>query len=217
MRRLRFGLRGDRPETPKPGSPLFRRSRYRIVASNEISLRACTCEARRHGYVPRVVTAKLTGEAQSVARDLTLRFGRAVRSRGPRARPLAWLSGGETTVRLGTHSGRGGRNQEFALAAAASCKGWPEVAILSAGTDGIDGPTDAAGGCVSGLTWEEARRREIDIPKALTEHNAYPALARLGALVMTGPTGTNVMDLQVLLSRPLRSQQSVRESRSRVP
>ncbi len=112
-------------------------------------------------------------------------------------RPRALLAGGETTVQLGPRPGRGGRNQEFALAAARRIDGRAGSLVLSMGTDGIDGPTDAAGGWVDGATVARARRKGVDLTSALRDHASYDALARLGTLVRTGPTGTNVMDLHV--------------------
>ncbi|MGC2289635.1 MAG: DUF4147 domain-containing protein [Thermoplasmata archaeon] len=197
---LRAGASGRLSETPKPTDPIFRRTSFHLVATNRLALKACGAEARRRGYVVRTVSSTVTGDTQRVARDLTRRFGRGVRPNGPRERAMAWLSGGETTVILGSHHGRGGRNQEFALTAAQVCDHWASVAVLSAGTDGIDGPTDAAGGLVTGVSASLARRRGVDLFQALQRHAAYPALYRMGALLRTGPTGTNVMDLHIFLA-----------------
>jgi glycerate-2-kinase len=110
------------------------------------------------------------------------------------------LGGGETTVTLGTRPGRGGRNQEFALVGATVLDGASDLLLLSMGTDGIDGPTDAAGGWADGTTAGRARRKGVDLTAALERHDAYPALHELGTLIITGPTGTNVMDLHVGLA-----------------
>ncbi len=139
----------------------------------------------------------MVGETQPVARRFAsdlLRYSVGA--------PFALLSGGETTVTLGPSAGRGGRNQEFALAVSLPIAGRPGVLVLSAGTDGVDGPTDAAGGWVDGSTAARASARGLDISGALERHASYEALDRLGTLLRTGPTGTNVMDLHIGLSRP---------------
>jgi glycerate-2-kinase len=110
---------------------------------------------------------------------------------------MAIVAGGETTVTLGTETGRGGRNQEFALAAAEVLRGIPDITLLAAGTDGHDGNSDAAGGVVDGTTWE----RISDPASFLDRHDSSTALAQAGALLQTGPTGTNVMDLAIALRR----------------
>ena len=115
-------------------------------------------------------------------------------------RPLCIVSGGETTVTLGTEYGRGGRNLEFALSAAKqlfSCD--KEIVLLSCGTDGIDGTSDAAGAIVDAHSWNDAVSRGFNPQEALERHDAHPLLERMGALVRTGPTGTNVMDMQIAI------------------
>ncbi len=196
---LERGARGELEETPKPWDPRFRGAIYEVVASNRRALDAAAREACRLGYRARVLSSRVVGESQPVARAFARRLVRSAPS--SRGRPVALLSGGETTVALAPRSGRGGRNQEFALAAARVLAGHAAL-VLSLGTDGIDGPTDAAGGWTDGTTLERARRRRVDVPGALRRHFAYDALARLGGLVVTGPTGTNVMDLHVGLVRP---------------
>jgi glycerate 2-kinase len=215
---LEAGRAGRVRETPKPADPRFRGSTWQLVATNRIALEGCAAEARSRGYRTRITSSDLTGETQPVARDQVRKFGRYARPRIARPRPpLAFLSGGETTVRLGSNPGRGGRNQEFALAAAQVCDGWSSVAVLSAGTDGIDGPTDAAGGLVTGETAARARRQGIRLAQVLARHDAYPALQKLGALVVTGPTGTNVMDLHLLLAGKLPSRPDGRTPSRRGP
>jgi glycerate 2-kinase len=199
VRHLAAGARGARPETPKPSEPLFRSSPFVLVATNRVALEGAAEEARRRAYATRILSHRVVGETQPVARAFARRL---VRERPrPGAKPVALLSGGETTVTLGPHPGRGGRNQEFALAAAPVLAG-TDALVLSAGTDGIDGPTDAAGGWTDGGTPGVARRRGVDVEAALQRHAAYDALDRLGSLLRTGSTGTNVMDLHVGLARP---------------
>jgi glycerate 2-kinase len=196
LRHLREGARGRVPETPKPGDRRFRSAPFVLVGSNRLALRAAALEASRRGYRTDVVDRPVTGETRPAAE----RFARRLTSSRARG-PYALLAGGETTVTLSARPGRGGRNQEFVLAAAQVLAGTPTL-ILSAGTDGVDGPTDAAGGWIDGSTCERAVRLGVDIPRALVGHDAYPALERLGSLLKTGPTGTNVMDLHVGLVGP---------------
>ncbi len=191
LRHLEEGARGRISETPKPGDPRFRSAPFVLVGSNRHAVQAAARKAREIGYPTQVVARAITGDTRPAAE----RFARRLVSAGS-ARPRALLAGGETTVRLGPRPGRGGRNQEFALASARILAGRP-AAVLSAGTDGIDGPTDAAGAWVDGMTQGEAERRGIDLSRALARHDAYAALDGLGQLVRTGPTGTNVMDLHV--------------------
>jgi glycerate 2-kinase len=210
IRLLVAGARGDRPETPKPGDPRFRRTPFRLAATNRTALGAAAREARRRGFRTNLLSSRVTGETAPVARVFARRLRRAAAERPNR--PVALLSGGETTVTLGRHPGRGGRNQEFALAAASELAG-ENALVLSVGTDGIDGPTDAAGGWTDGQSTALARRRGVDLEAALRRHAAYDALARLGGLVRTGPTGTNVMDLHLGLSRPRISPGTAGSSR----
>ena len=199
VRHLEAGARGAVPETPKPRDRLFRTAVFVLAATNRTALAAAAAEAARRGYVPHLLSSRVTGETQPVARAFARRVARVAGARaGP---PTALLSGGETTVTLGPRPGRGGRNQEFALAAAAELAG-RDALVLSVGTDGIDGPTDAAGGWTDGRSLATARRRSVSVETALRRHSAYDALLGLGSLLRTGPTGTNVMDLHVGLARP---------------
>jgi glycerate 2-kinase len=197
---LEDGRSGRHPETPKPGDPRLDGAPFVFGATNALALRGASDEARRRGYATVVLSGHVTGETRPVAE----RFARAlVRAGAVARRRSARLSGGETTVTLGPRPGRGGRNQEFAVAAAPILAGHPRSLILSIGTDGIDGPTDAAGGWVDDASAARAGRRGVDLRAALAHHAAYDALRRLGSLVRTGPTGTNVMDVHVgLVARP---------------
>ena len=190
---LRKGARGEIAETPKPGDPLFQNV-YNIVAgSNALALAAAAREAHSLGYRPRILSNIVSGEARDVARthiDILRKVGR---------RPACLLAGGETTVTV-KGKGHGGRNQELALAAAIAMEGLPDVLALCAGTDGTDGPTDAAGALATGKSITRARRLGLDPSKFLDDNNSYPFFSALGDLVKTGPTGTNVMDIEVLLA-----------------
>jgi hydroxypyruvate reductase len=195
VERFRRGAAGDLPETPKPGDDAFRRSVVRIVGSNRTALTAAADAARANGYEPRVLTSSLRGEAREVANVLVAIAEGVANS----DRPCGLICGGETTVTLGSNPGTGGRNQELALAAALEIDGRDDIVVLSVGTDGTDGPTDAAGGIVDGESVRRAREAELDVRDALRRHDAYPLLAEIDDLVVTGPTGTNVMDVVIVL------------------
>ncbi|MDW8328194.1 MAG: glycerate kinase [Anaerolineales bacterium] len=195
---LQAGLAGTLPETPKPGDPLFERVTNVLVGSNRQAAQAALREAERLGYRPLLLGTFIEGEAREVGR-VTAALAKSVRVHGdPLSPPACLVWGGETTVTV-RGSGRGGRNQELALAAALALDGVPGVALMAFGTDGTDGPTDAAGGLVDGGTAARARALGLDLWQALADNNSYPALDALGALVKTGPTGTNVNDLLILL------------------
>ena len=190
---LRKGARGEIAETPKPRDPLFQNV-YNIVAgSNELALAAAARQAHSLGYRPRILSNIVSGEARDVARthiDILRKVGK---------RPACLLAGGETTVTV-KGKGQGGRNQELALAAAIAMEGLPDVLALCAGTDGTDGQTDAAGALATGKSITRARRLGLDPLKFLDDNNSYSFFSALGDLVKTGPTGTNVMDIEVLLA-----------------
>jgi len=198
--RLLAGARGEIPETPKAGDPLFAGAVHHLAGTNRVAVAAAARQARRLGYRPLVLSTSVTGEAREVAAVLAAVVREARQSGQPARPPCCLLSGGEPTVTL-RGQGKGGRNQELALAAALSLEGIEEVALLSAGTDGNDGPTDAAGAACDGTTVARARALGLDPQKHLRENDAYPFFAALGDLVMTGPTRTNVMDLHVALVR----------------
>jgi len=191
---LERGVAGVIAETPKETSPIFRDSHYRIVASNRISIDAAARAARERGCTVEILTTEMQGHTHEAAR----RFAAALRQAASTSSdaPIVILAGGETTLPVhGT--GLGGRNQEFALVAALELQGLEGVSILSAGTDGTDGPTDAAGACVDGSTVARASARGLDANDFLRRQDSYPFLDALGDLHRTGPTGTNVMDLAI--------------------
>jgi glycerate 2-kinase len=193
---------GETPETPKPGDQAFARVTFELIASNRLALEAAAKRAAELGLAPRVVETPLAGEAStagaSVAASLLnncVRLSIPQPSRSPAC--LIW--GGETTVTLGENpTGLGGRSQELALAAARRLEGASNgIALLAAGTDGRDGPTDAAGAVVDGATWKRIQTRGRDPARDLAAHDAYPALDAVGALLRPGLTGTNVMDIVI--------------------
>ena len=186
---LEGGAAGRIAETPKEASALLRSSPYRIVASNRISIEAAAHAARAAGFRVEILTTEMQGHTHEAAR----RFAAALRQA---TAPTVVLAGGETTLAV-EGNGRGGRNQEFAVVAALELQGLDNVAMLSAGSDGSDGPTDAAGAFVDGSTVARARARGLDPQDFLRRHDSYPLLDALGDLHRTGPTGTNVMDLAI--------------------
>lgn len=203
----KYGLRGKVPasvrerleraetETPKAGERLFAKVENQIVGSNQKSLEAALAAAKSLGYRSLILASTIEGETRDVAR-MHAAIARQIRDYGqPLKSPACVISGGETTVTI-RGSGKGGRNQEFALAAALDIAGLDRVLVLSAGTDGTDGPTDAAGALADGAT---VTRASTDGRQALAENASYAYFAELGDLVMTGPTGTNVMDLHLVL------------------
>ncbi len=196
---LQMGVQGNIPETPKPGDSIFKRSGYTLVGSNAISVNAVMKAADNYGYHVQLYSDQLCGEAREQAEKLVLYVQQKI-AQGIR-RPLAIISGGETTVTL-QGNGRGGRNQEMALAFAIAAKKYhlPDCwTFLSGGTDGRDGPTDAAGGIVDPNSVNRMIAANAD-PEQLLENNDSNAALQLSKdLLVTGATGTNVADLQVLL------------------
>jgi glycerate 2-kinase len=190
---LEQGRRGQHAETPKPGAALFRRNHHEIIGNNESALAALTSTARSAG-LRTVLFPAFMGEARVAGAQMGS-FARSVLARqGSKSKPCCLIAGGETTVTV-KGRGRGGRAQEFAVAAAQAIAGRPNVWMAALGTDGTDGPTDVAGALVSGETWNRARRIGVDLSAALKRNDTYPALKRLRCHIITGPTGTNVNDL----------------------
>ncbi|MFO0774812.1 MAG: glycerate kinase [Nitrospiraceae bacterium] len=197
-RHLEMGCTGQIPDTPKPGASHSRRTQHVIIANNQTALSAAARELSAAGIRTFVLSTMLTGEARE-AGALFGALAQQIAGRGrPLARPCCVLAGGELTVTV-TGRGVGGRAQEFALSAARHISGLGRAWVIGFGTDGRDGPTDAAGAIVDGQTWARAQRQGLQPSRALTRHNVYPLLKRLRCLLRTGPTGTNVNDLYLLL------------------
>lgn len=193
--RLLAGLAGEIPDTPKPGDPAFARAQTLIVADNAVAAAAARDEGQRQGYNALILSTFVEGEAAEIAK-VAVALAREVKSHHrPVAPPACLILGGETTVILNEKPGRGGRNQELALAAALALDGMTGITVVSLATDGTDGPTDAAGGWAEGTTVEQGRSLGLDARAHLARHDAYPFLQATGALLMTGPTRTNVNDL----------------------
>ena len=202
-RHLEAGAAGERTETPKPGDPTFRGVATRIIGSNRLSVDAGARAARRLGLRPLVLTTRLEGEAREAARVLAAMLRECVEESRPASPPVCLLAGGETTVTV-RGPGEGGRNQELAVAAAIPLGTFPSAAVVaSLATDGIDGVGGAAGGVADDQSLRRARQLGLAAPAAFLEANDSRAfLASLGDLIVTGPTGTNVVDLTVLLAGP---------------
>jgi glycerate 2-kinase len=187
-------------ETPKPGDKVFQKTRNVIVGSNALAVDAAAIEAGRIGFNTLVLSTSLVGEAREVAR-VHAAIAREIQVAGrPVKVPACVISGGETTVTI-RGQGLGGRNQEFALAAAIDIAGLGDTVILSAGTDGTDGPTDAAGAIADGATLARAQALGLDASVYLTNNDSYHFFQATGDLIKTGPTGTNVADIQLILVR----------------
>lgn len=198
---LRAGLEGRLSETPKEGDPVFERVHNRIVGSNMIALQAAEKKAEALGYRTVILSSMVEGETRDVARVHTAIAREVLRTGHPVSPPACIISGGETTVTI-RGKGLGGRNQEFCLAAAMDLgRVAQRVVILSGGTDGNDGPTDAAGGVVDPLTLRRAEKAGLNALDFLANNDAYHFLQATGDLLMTGPTNTNVMDVRLILVR----------------
>ncbi len=194
--RMRHGAAGTLPETPKPGDTRLAASTTTVIGSRRDAMAGASAEAASLGYHVVRVDDPVVGEARTTA----VAHLRAVIARASGAgRPACIVSSGETTVHVTGH-GRGGGNQEFALAAAEPLAQLGGAALIaSVGTDGIDGPTDAAGAIADATTLHRARAAGQSPARALSDNNAYAFFDALGDLIHTGPTGTNVGDLQVIL------------------
>ncbi len=195
---LEAGARGEVEETPKAGDPIFQHVRNVIVGNNRMALEAARLKAEGLGYNTLALSSCIEGEAKGVAAAHAAIAREIITTGNPVGRPACVLSGGETTVTV-RGAGLGGRNQEFALAAAAAIDGAEGVVILSGGTDGTDGPTDAAGGVVDGTTLQRSRDKGLDAADFLRRNDSHTFLSAVGDLLVTGPTFTNVMDLRLVL------------------
>jgi glycerate-2-kinase len=196
---LEKGIQGSIAETPKPGDPLFGNTVNRIIGNNGLALRAAAAKARELGYHTYILPQLITGDATAAAKAFV---AGALAYNGNK--PVCILQGGETTVKV-TGQGKGGRNQHFVLAALNELnklsgeKGNGNIIILSGGTDGTDGPTDAAGAVIDSNTLARAARQHLDIEAWLKDHDSYHFFRQTDSLLITGPTQTNVMDIMMAL------------------
>ncbi len=195
---VRERLSTSASETPKPGDRIFAKVQNLIVGSNRLAVDAAVQQAKALGFRTLVLATGIQGEAREVARVYAA-LAKEIRATGrPVKAPACVISGGETTVTI-RGDGLGGRNQEFMLAAAMDIAGIDDVVLLSAGTDGADGPTDAAGAVVDGTTVARAESKGLDAGAMLGNNDSYHFFEALGDLIKTGPTGTNVADIQLVL------------------
>jgi glycerate 2-kinase len=197
-RRLESGVRGEIAETPKPGDPALTRVGNLIIGSNRLAVEAALAAAQREGFNALILTTFLQGEARVVGRVLAAIAREIADNNRPIGRPACVIAGGETTVTL-RGDGRGGRNQELALAAVADLAAAPGALLVALATDGGDGPTDAAGAVVSTTTYQRARDLGLDVAAALARNDSYPFFDALGDLLRPGSTHTNVNDLALVV------------------
>jgi len=197
-RRIELGIAGEIPETPKAGDAALSRTHNLVVGSNVLAVEAAAKKARDLGLRPLVLSTFVEGETREIAR-MHAAIARQSRIYGqPVKVPACIITGGETTVTI-RGDGKGGRNQEFALAAAIDIAGLKDVLVLSGGTDGTDGPTDAAGALADGTTCDRAARAGMSVKEYLARNDSYHFFEKLGDLLITGPTHTNVMDVRLIL------------------
>jgi glycerate 2-kinase len=182
-------------ETPKQGDAAFSNSRYVTVLSNQTAVSAAAERAKSHGFKVEIDNGCDDWDFERAADYLLARLRELRQS----SSPICLISGGEVTVKVGDKSGSGGRNQQFALYCANRIAG-ESITVLSAGTDGIDGNSPAAGAVVDGSTVSRASRRGLDPAAALSQFDAFPLLESIGDAIITGPTGNNVRDLRILLA-----------------
>ncbi|MBN1958494.1 MAG: glycerate kinase [Desulfuromonadales bacterium] len=198
MQRITDGVSGLIPETPKKEEAFFAKTQNVVVGSNFNALLTAKLKADELGYNSLLISSMLEGETRDVAAN-HIAIAREISVHGqPLKRPACLLSGGETTVKI-RGKGKGGRNQEFVLAAALRISDLENIVVMSAGTDGNDGPTDAAGAIADHTTLSRAREDNLDPSGYLADNDSYHFFERLADLVKTGPTNTNVMDLRIIL------------------
>jgi glycerate 2-kinase len=199
LRHLIAGLRGEREETPKPGASVFEDVESKVIATSRGSMQAAARLFEQSGITPVILGDSVTGEAREVAKVMAA-LVRDIRAHGtPFKPPVVLLSGGECTVTVRGRGGRGGRCSEFLLSLALELGGLEGVYAIAADTDGIDGTEDNAGAVLAPDSLARARAQNVDARKSLAEHDSYGFFLRLGDLVVTGPTRTNVNDYRALL------------------
>lgn len=197
-RHLVRGMQGKIKETPKPGHPIFDKADHFIIGNNIQALKSAKKHAESLGYNTLMLTSLLTGETRDAAQFQAAIIREMTQTGYPVSPPACLLSGGETTVTL-KGNGQGGRNQEFVLASALALENLAPVVCLSAGTDGIDGPTDAAGAIMDSTTLTRAINKGLRAATYLENNDSYHFFQELGDLYVTGPTRTNVMDIRITL------------------
>jgi len=192
---IKKGMAGEIAETPKKQ---WENVRHFVIGSNFKLLQKAKERAAEYGIPACIVSAQLNGEAREVAKVLTAIGKEIIATGNPFSKPVCLLCGGETTVTV-TGNGKGGRNQEMCLAALLEIAGWDTIVFLSAGTDGIDGDSDAAGAVVDSSSYEKAEAQQLAASAYLKRNDSYSFFKQTGDLIQTGPTGTNVMDMTLML------------------
>jgi len=206
--RLRDGVKGLLPENPKVGEECFSGGTGIVIASNILALEAARSRAKSLGYTPVVLSSLIEGDTREAAMFHAAIAREMVASGNPVSAPACLISGGETTVEV-RGKGLGGRNMEFALQSAILLDGTRGICVASVGTDGTDGPTDAAGAFADGRTVRRAMAIGLDAGKYASENDSYHFFERLGDLIVTGPTNTNVMDVRIIMVREKGSAQDI--------
>ena len=200
-RHIAMGTQGKIPETLKPQNPHFKRVHHVIIGDNQRAVQHIAKRAKQLGIHPIIQNATLQGEAKEMGKHIALFAKNIHRGKQPMARPACVIWGGEPTVTLTSKStGKGGRAQECALSAAIEMSGLPNMIMAGLGTDGADGPTDMAGAIVDGQTVQKAASNGINADHALKSHDSYSFFEQVGGHIQTGPTGTNVNDIYLLLA-----------------
>ena len=192
------GVKGNIPESLKPGDLKLKKVHNFILGSNRVALRDASERARQLGFNSMILSTFIEGEARHIGTAIAGIAREIMASGFPLERPAVLLCGGETTVTV-KGEGLGGRNQELALSAALRLRGLEGVVIASVGTDGIDGPTDAAGAVVDGSTWNRSRDKGLKLELSLNDNDSYTFFNQLGDLIITGPSGTNVNDIMIIV------------------
>ncbi|MEA3485462.1 MAG: MOFRL family protein, partial [Candidatus Aerophobetes bacterium] len=198
VQHIQMGIEGKISETPKKGNSIFQKTFNLIIGSNVLAMKGAEKKAKEFGFNALFLSSFIEGEAREVARLHTAIAKEIISTGNPIPSPACVISGGETTVTV-KGNGLGGRNLEFALVAGMEIEGLDNVVILSAGTDGTDGPTDAAGGVVDGITVKRAKRLGLNPQDYLQRNDSYHFFSQLNDLIITGPTRTNVMDIRLIL------------------
>ena len=195
---LTEGMKGKIAETPKKGDPIFKRVKNIVIGNNRLACMAALSSIRKRGLNALFLTSFMEGEARHIGTFFGAMGKELMVTDYPIASPAAVIAGGETTVTV-TGKGIGGRNQEIVLSAALKISGADGLVVASASTDGIDGPTDAAGAIADGKTVQRSRKLGIDPSEALRNNDSYTFFSKLDDLIITGPTGTNVNDISILV------------------
>lgn len=200
LEHLEKGERGEIPETPKEDDEICMHCSTFLIGNNQLAMDTAAERAAVLGLAPMIVTSTMEGEASVVGEEMARTLKRVLETGDPLSPPCCLIAGGETTCTIEGECGQGGRSQELALAAARELSGTDNAVLLAAGTDGTDGPTDAAGGIVDGETADRGIEKGLVLDEHLEGHDAYPFLQSTGCLIKTGPTMTNVMDIVLMLA-----------------